>query len=370
MFSLAAVTACQRGNASQTTTPDEPVDAKVADAKAPEEPVTPAVVAKVDGHEITADALDQAKALAPDPISRDTALAVLIDRRLIAKEAERLEVKVAEHEIDAAIEGVASANGLTPAQLESAVADIPMKWSDYRDEVRDQMLEAKVMRLHGAFAGVGDTTSASEIAARRTRMLHCLRAGASIELLDDTLTLPDNPFDKTVTIEGARFHGELGLPQAELEALLAETAPSGPVCTAMLEVEPALLQAYLERGFVRASVTVRWPERLESTLTLDVDIEAGTEHRIGTIGFDTTAVPAGSVKTSALEAAAAKHIKTGDVAAMSRLKAATIGVNDVLAAAGLSPSIPETAFRIEKGKGKTKTSTEVDVVDITYRVVP
>lgn len=368
---LSLVCACQRGAPSQTTTPNDPVDAPPTDLeKKTDAPATPTVAAKVDGQEISTETVEQAKALSPEPISRDAALTVLVDRMLIAKEAERLEVKVAEHEIDAALEGVAAANGLTPAQLESAVADIPMKWSDYRSEVRSQMLEAKVMRLHGAFAAGGEAVSASELAARRMRLLHCLRAGAEIEVLDETLTLPDNPYAKTVTIEGARFHGDLGLPQSELEAMLEKAAPSGPVCTAMLEVEPTLLQAYLERGFVKASVTVRWPERFESTLTLDVDIDAGTEHRVGTIGFDTSAVPAGSVKTAALEAAAASHIKTGDVAAMSHLKAATIAINDVLAEAGLSPSIPETAFRIDKPKGKGKASTEVNVVDITYRVVP
>lgn len=368
---LGLVCACQRGNPSQTTTPNDPVDTPPTDrAEKTDAPAAPTVAANVDGQEISTEAIEQAKALSPEPISRDAALTVLVDHMLIAKEAERLEVKVAEHEIDAAVEGVAAANGLTPAQLESAVADIPMKWSDYRAEVRSQMLEAKVMRLHGAFAAGGEAVSASELAARRMRLLHCLRAGAEIEVLDETLTLPDNPYAKTVTIEGARFHGDLGLPQSELEAMLETAAPSGPVCTAMLEVEPTLLQAYLERGFVKASVTVRWPERFESTLTLDVDIDAGTEHRVGTIGFDTSAVPAGSVKTAALEAAAASHIKTGDIAAMSHLKAATLAINDVLAEAGLSPSIPETAFRIDKSKGKGKASTEVDVVDITYRVVP
>lgn len=368
---LSLVTACQRGNPSQTTTPSDPVDPQPTDpAKKTDAPVTPTVAAKVDGQEISTETVEQAKALSPEPISRDVALMVLVDRMLIVKEAARLEIKVAEHEIDAAIEGVAAANGLTPAQLESAVADIPMKWSDYRAEVRSQMLEAKVMRLHGAFAAGGEAVSASELAARRMRLLHCLRAGAEIEVIDETLTLPDNPYAKTVTIEGARFHGDLGLPEAELKAMLDKAAPSGPVCTAMLEVEPTLLQAYLERGFVKASVTVRWPERFESTLTLDVDIDAGTEHRVGTIGFDTSAVPAGSVKKAALEAAAASHIKTGDVAAMSHLKAATVAVNDVLAEAGLSPAIPETAFRTDKPKGKGKASAEVDVVDITYRVVP
>ena len=365
LLALVTAAACQRGGTTATTPPKDPAP---PDPK-PDDPAqeTPSVVAKVQGQEITAQALEGARAAAPEPVSRDAALTVLVDRILIAQEATRLDVKVNDREIDTAIEAVARANGMSVEQLESAVADIPMKWSDYRDEVRSQMLEAKVLRLHGAF---GEAASESALAAQRQRLLHCLRAGATVELLDETLTLPENPYAKDVTIEGARFHGNLGLPQAELDALLTKAAPSGPVCTAMLEVEPALLQAFLERGFVRASVSVRWPERLESTLTLDVDIDAGAEHRVGKIAFDTTAVPAGSVKKSALEAAAAKHLETGDVAAMSSLKAATVAINGVLDGAGLSPAIPETGFRIESKKGKGKTSTEVNVVDITYRVVP
>ena len=202
----------------------------------------PPIVAHVGEIAISREQLEHQLRIAPEQ-GADQALLALVDRIVLAREAERMAIKVHDHEIDSAIAGVAQSNGMTVEQLEQAIAEsTALTWPEYRSEVASQILEFKILRYHGAL-GNDSAASPAMIAAARERLVQCLRAEAGVTVEDSDLALPDNPYDREVTIEGATYHGTLGLTKGELDAVVAKAAPSGPACKVVTELEHALVQA-------------------------------------------------------------------------------------------------------------------------------
>lgn len=71
----------------------------------------------------------------------------MIDEELIRRAASRSQITVTDEEIDAAIERVARGNGVDVDTLLAEVERSGVKQSDYRRELRLQLLDAKVMNL-------------------------------------------------------------------------------------------------------------------------------------------------------------------------------------------------------------------------------
>jgi peptidyl-prolyl cis-trans isomerase SurA len=71
----------------------------------------------------------------------------LIDEELIARAARRAKIVVSEQEITAAIERVAKQNNLTTTRLLEEALSTGMKESQYREELRRQILEARMLSL-------------------------------------------------------------------------------------------------------------------------------------------------------------------------------------------------------------------------------
>lgn len=83
----------------------------------------------------------------PAPAALDTLynemLQRIIDERLVASEADAHHLSVTSDEIDKALEHVAAGNKLTVEQLLAEVDKMGMSRTDYRDEVRRQLLDGK-----------------------------------------------------------------------------------------------------------------------------------------------------------------------------------------------------------------------------------
>jgi len=329
-----------------------PADAPVAVADA---------IATVGTTAITAEQLERHLATNAS-LTREQALFQLIDRIVFAAEAGRLELKVRDSEIDRAAEGVAKSNGMTVADLRSAVAETtPMSWEQYREEVGAQILEMKVMTLHGA-AGRGAATTAEELERHRQRLASCLWVGGDVTIHDPGITARPNPYDRDVQVAGARFTGTLGLPEADLQAVVAQAAPAGPACAVLTAVEPALLGAYTEAGYVRATIMVQWPDAPPEQLTLDITVDAGAQHVVGAVSFEQDSVPAADrIDAKLLASTIETHIRAGDVAAVSKMRAAGGALNALLAGAGLAEATPITSFRKAPGGA---------ALDVTYVISP
>lgn len=71
----------------------------------------------------------------------------MIDERLEQQAADKARIRVTAEEIDAGIRNVASSQQLTPAQLMAEAARQGMTAQEYRDEIRRQILEGKLLQL-------------------------------------------------------------------------------------------------------------------------------------------------------------------------------------------------------------------------------
>jgi peptidyl-prolyl cis-trans isomerase SurA len=123
------------------------------------------VVAVVEGEpilasELRARAAPQERALAnvrmPEwrlaPLRRKLwrdVLERLVEERLVALEARRRGIEVAEEEIDQALARIAASNALTPEQLKATVSASGWTVGDYRRELGAQLLRWKLLRPQG-----------------------------------------------------------------------------------------------------------------------------------------------------------------------------------------------------------------------------
>lgn len=71
----------------------------------------------------------------------------MIDDRLEQQAADKARIRVTAEEIDAGIRNVAAAQKLSPAELMAEAARQGMSAQDYRDEIRRQILEGKLLQL-------------------------------------------------------------------------------------------------------------------------------------------------------------------------------------------------------------------------------
>jgi peptidyl-prolyl cis-trans isomerase SurA len=77
----------------------------------------------------------------------EDALAKLVDGKLIEQQAKTLEMTVTTEEIDRAIANIARENGVTPDAIKQAVTAQGMRFDEYRNTIRQQILHAKVRNL-------------------------------------------------------------------------------------------------------------------------------------------------------------------------------------------------------------------------------
>lgn len=291
---------------------------------------------------------------------RRAALQQLVERRLVQAGADRLGILVSDDEIQRAVEQIATTNGLTMEQLQAAVAEQGMSWDDYRDEVLAQIIEMRVLSFNGVF----DTTSGGTetFDERRARLLGCMRARSQVQVQDPALALPDNPFAVLTEIGRLRFDGTLGLPESELRTAAEEAAKTRMrLCDALTSAELALQELYMEHGFLEARVRIPWPEATTPPVDLEVRVEAGRPHTLGTIAFDQRVLPrAKRLSEDDLRGRVGLFLTPGEPAKMSVMQAASQEIRDAFLRSGLGMVESE----VERSEGKDQVR-----VNITYRAV-
>lgn len=134
------------------------------------------VVASVDGQLVFHSQVE--KRAAAQKVSRSVARTELIDALLVAKDAG---FTPSEREIDGALDTIAKETGLDRAALEAEVKKQGLVVSEYREQVRTQLLE---MRWLLARANGASLKTADERTALRAKLLSELRKRAVIEVFE------------------------------------------------------------------------------------------------------------------------------------------------------------------------------------------
>lgn len=326
-----------------------------ARARAPED-----VVATVDGEEIReADVAARLEAVSSEeqPVSRAEVVLQLVERRLVAREAERRGVTVGEPEIDGVLQAVATQYGLSPEQLRAAVEETTgLSWEEYRREIAVELLETKLVlaALPRTTPAAWDVPSPAQDSARVTatgaRVMGCLRAQAKVEVKDAAVVLPENPFAAEASLGAVRFVGDPVLPAAELEAVAKLAVAGRPLCESLDTAENAITQIYLERGYLEARVTIPWPAAPKAGMTVDVEVEPGLRHVIGELRLDQSAVVRSKrAKEKAVLREVAAVAKAGDVATPASLEAIGTAVRTAMLAAGIE-DVETSAARVAQGE--------------------
>ena len=310
------------------------------------------VVARVDGREITEEAVQRQLANYPEGTAREDVLFSLIQREVFEAEAARMQVDVSGQEIGLAAETIARDNGLSLDELKAEVAkQTKLTWAQYEQELRAQLLEYKVLQLLGVHG-----TTEEAYGQQQSRVRRCLRARSEIEILGDAIVLPENPYAVEIALAGIAFEGDVVLDPKALEAALREKIEAGQACDVLLAVEPILFQQYLEAGYLRAKIDVQWPEQPQPQTELKVIVHAGKRHEVGTITFDQSGVPADrQLDDKKLRKVVAGVLKTGDVAAGSKLNGAGERLNELLRTMSRPPAALQTDL-----------VDDTDVVNLTF----
>jgi len=110
------------------------------------------LVAVVDGNPITLRELRdyQRTAVFLPPEMRSDFQAMLqsmIERQLLLAEFEKNGIKVSDEMVERYIEGILQQNGQTRAQVEKAVADAGLKWSDYFERMREEVQRLSLINM-------------------------------------------------------------------------------------------------------------------------------------------------------------------------------------------------------------------------------
>lgn len=118
------------------------------------------VVAVVNDEVITLSELDRVgrefynrvKAKAPEPErdraleqAREEVLSGLIDKTIVRQQAEKLSITVAEEEIDGAVDQILARNNATIDDFKRELATMNITEQEYRDNIRDQILQSKLV---------------------------------------------------------------------------------------------------------------------------------------------------------------------------------------------------------------------------------
>lgn len=328
------------------------------------DPLPEGVVAAVDGEPIFEAELERLVQAAPpevDPlIMRTEALVQLVEQRLLLAKADQMDIRATDDEVQRAIDEVAATNGLTTEQLKEEVSGSGGSWDDYRGEVIAQIVELKVLNVNGVYSSGPQDLEATE--ALRARFLGCMRARAEVQVSDESVQLPDNPFTLIAKVDELRFAGELGLPEDELRPIAMKAAKTRVrLCDALTSAELAMQELYLERGYLEARVEIPWPREPAAPVSVEVQVSAGRPHVIGKIAFDQSAVRRRKrLDVKELRKRVAAFVAEGDVAVMSAMQAASTEVTRAFEEGGLG-AVEAT---IERKPGRESVR-----VNITYRLL-
>ena len=107
-----------------------------------------------------------------------------IERALVAKEAAVVKMSVSPREVDRAVAAVAKQNGISTKELFTAVAKEGLSQKAYRSELRHQLLEAKLLKLHVARRKIDATgpKGLKRLEAERKRWVDGLRKKSRITI--------------------------------------------------------------------------------------------------------------------------------------------------------------------------------------------
>lgn len=276
-------------------------------------------------------------------VDRAAVVQELIEERLLAHHAESFDVSVTERELDDALERIADQNQLTLQRLREAVADTAISWEAYRARIMSQLREAKLLRLlffsldpMRLDDGSGGGPLKRQLAEHRARLVGCLRARAEVVVADPTVQLPDNPYASEGSIAHLKFSESSGLPAAALEAAALAAAAGQSLCDAIPAAIAALERDLVELGYLEARASIRWPDAVSSAMVIDVALSPGPIHRVGAVKFDQSSLPkARRLRRAELGRRVRDHLRSGEVAKMKAIRAASQAVSELSAAAAL-----------------------------------
>lgn len=112
---------------------------------APTRTVVDRIVAVVNGEPISLLDLQDALHEPGAPSSEKQVLEMLVEKKLVEKEAARLNVGVTDREVELAIEDVRRQNALSEEGLKAAVKRQGMDWDEYRRQIREQIQRVKLV---------------------------------------------------------------------------------------------------------------------------------------------------------------------------------------------------------------------------------
>jgi peptidyl-prolyl cis-trans isomerase SurA len=77
--------------------------------------------------------------------AREDVLSSMIDKTIVKQQAEKLSITVAEEEVDAAIDQILARNNATIEDFRRELATMNLQEQEYRDNIRDQILQSKLI---------------------------------------------------------------------------------------------------------------------------------------------------------------------------------------------------------------------------------
>lgn len=217
----------------------------------------------------------------------------MIDERLEEKAANRARIVVTSREIDAAIERVAAQNGLPVEQLVSEAVRSGMTEQQYRDEMKRQLVDAKLMnlRLQGRIRITDDDTRAEyrQIVREERARLGFRIAWVVLDASDAAREKATRALADRITREargGADFAGlarehSVDRRTRERGGLLGRTTPGrlpAPIDRAVLALEVGEVSAPIRNG--KELVIVKLIERDEGELPTYDEALAELQNRV------------------------------------------------------------------------------------------
>jgi peptidyl-prolyl cis-trans isomerase SurA len=111
----------------------------------------------------------------------------MIEEVLVAAEADRKHITVAPDEIDRALQAIAAGQNITVPELLNAARDLGMTEKEYRDELRRQLLEGKLLQIRVServkgLSELAEPARAQRIEQERRQWIEELRKDSFIEV--------------------------------------------------------------------------------------------------------------------------------------------------------------------------------------------
>jgi parvulin-like peptidyl-prolyl isomerase len=145
------------------------------------------VRARVFEKSVTAASTPGTSRPAVEALVKKEVLSRMIDERLIAAEAERMQLVVSADEIEAAVRDIASTQSMSPSALFAAARAAGMSAQAYRQELGRQLLEAKMVQLRvvpriKGFAKLPEAARTTRLDEERRAWLEELRRATFVEV--------------------------------------------------------------------------------------------------------------------------------------------------------------------------------------------